>query len=114
MEQPGTEFATIEEKRNIMAKITKKQFISIITDFLKEHPEKEVYVPSLQNRLRNGRWGFHAYALCWSSGEVMCRPWAGANIYWSARLERLNKNELRDIVGRCFMRTNPARDLHKE
>lgn len=94
-----------------MAQTTKKQLISIITNILKEHPEKEVYVPRLQNRLRNGRWGFHAYALCYSTGEVMCRPWAGADVYfgWSARLERLNKDELQDIVGRCMMLTNPAR-----
>lgn len=89
-----------------MARTTKKQLIGIIFNILKEHPEKEVYIPRLQNRLRNGRWGFHAYSLCYISGEVMCRPWAGAEVYWSAKLERLNKNELQDIVGRCFMLTH--------
>ena len=92
-----------------MAQTTKKQLISIITNILKEHPEKEVYVPRLQNRLRNGRWGMQAYALAYNHewGEVVCRPWAGAEANWSARLERLNKYELQDIVGRCFMLTHP-------
>ena len=74
--------------------MTKKELIEKITETLKNNPEIEVYVPSLQNKLRNGRWGFHAYALCYNSGEVMCRPWAGANCYWRAHLDRLTKNEL--------------------
>ena len=85
-----------------MARLTKTQLIETITTLLKNNPDKEVYVPSLQNRLRNGRWGFHAYALCYSTGEVMCRPWAGANVYWSARLERLTFAELLDIMNKCM------------
>ena len=92
-----------------MARTTKKQLISIITNILTTNPEKEVCVVKYQYKLRNGRWGFHAYTLCYNSEQVMCRPWAGAGIYWNARLERLNKDELQDIVGRCMMLTNPAR-----
>ena len=80
-----------------MARITKKELIEKITETLKNNPEIEVYVPLLQNKLRNGRWGLHAYALCYNSGEVMCRPWAGADCYWRARLERLTKTELEYI-----------------
>ena len=90
-----------------MARTTKKQLISIITNILKEHPGKEVYIPRLQNKLRNGRWGLHAYSLCYNSDKVMCRPWAGAEVYWDARLERLCKNDLQDITGRCMMLTHP-------
>lgn len=94
-----------------MAQTTKKQLIGIITDCLKEHPEKELIITRYQNRLRNGRWGYHAYSLAYNCewGEVVCRPWAGAETNWSARLERLGKGELQDIVGRCMMLTNPAR-----
>ena len=86
---------------------TKKQLIYIITEFLKGHPEKELYTPRQTNKLRNGRWGMHCYCLCYREGKVCCRPWAGADIYWDARLERLNKDDLSDLVGRCFMLTNP-------
>ena len=86
---------------------TKKQLIDLITDFLKEHPEKEINVVKYENKLRNGRWGYHAYSICYRFDNVMCRPWSGACNYWNARLERLKLSELQDIVGKCFASTNP-------
>ncbi len=86
---------------------TKKQMIEVISTILKDHPEKEICVAKYQNKLRNGRWGLHAYAICYESGSVMCRPWSGANCYWNARLERLTKEELEDIVGKTVMSTHP-------
>ncbi len=82
---------------------TKAQLIGIITNFLREHPEKELYVPRQGNALRNGRFGYVAYALCYRDNEVFCRPWAGANIYWRTRFDKLKKADLQDIVGRCFI-----------
>lgn len=86
---------------------TKKELVTIITNILKEHPEKEVVVTRYQNKLRNGRWGLHCYSLCYRYDKVMCRPWSGADCYWDARLdERLLKNDLLDITGRCMMLTH--------
>ena len=90
-----------------MARTTKKELISIITNILKDNPEKEVFIPKYSNDLKNGRWGLQAYSLCYSNGEVMCRPWSGANCYWRARLDELKLAELQDIVGKCMMLTNP-------
>lgn len=85
---------------------TKKELVGMITNFLKEHPEKEIYVPRQSVELKNGRFGYKAYAITYQSGgaydDVFCRPWAGANIYWRARLERLRKDDLMDIWGRCL------------
>ena len=83
-----------------MARVTKKQIIDGITNTLKNNPGSEVCISKYQNKLRNGRWGLHAYALCYNSGEVMCRPWAGANVYWRADLTRLTRDELEEISGR--------------
>lgn len=97
-----------------MARTTKKQLISIIFNILKEHPEKEVCVVRYQEKLRNGRWGMHAYALCAMNNVVdgwtlYVRPWAGAKMCWRARLERLKLAELQDITGRCISLTDPHR-----
>ena len=81
--------------------MTKKEIINNIFHRLSANPACEVYIPSLQNKLRNGRWGMHAYCLCVSSGEIMCRPWAGANCYWRADLDRLTKDELLGILEKC-------------
>ena len=86
---------------------TKKQFIEMITDFLKEHPEKEINVVRYENKLRNGRWGLHAYSICYRFDNVMCRPWSGADKYWNARLERLERDDLEIVLGKCFASTNP-------
>lgn len=86
---------------------TKKQFIGMITDFLKEHPEKEINIVRYEDKLRNGRRGLHAYSICYRFGDVKCRPWSGASMYWNARLERLKRDELEVIVGKCFASTNP-------
>jgi hypothetical protein len=90
-----------------MTKMTKKELITLISDFLMLNPEREIYVPKYQNKLRNGRGGLHAYAICYRCDMVMCRPWAGADYYWDARLERLKKDELLDIAGKCLMSTHP-------
>lgn len=85
--------------------MTKKEAIETIETILSEHPEKEVCVVKYQNELRNGRWGMHAYSLCWRYGKLVCRPWSGANCYWEARLERLKKDNVLDILGRCITAT---------
>lgn len=85
-----------------MARLTKTQLIETITTLLKNNPDKEVCVVKYQNKLRNGRWGMHAYTLCYDSEKVMCRPWAGANMYWKANLERLTFAELLDIMNKCM------------
>ena len=77
---------------------TKKQLIEKITEFLKGNSKREIYIVKYQNKLRNGRWGLHAYTICFDSGEVMCRPWSGANVYWRADLKKLTKVELLDIA----------------
>jgi hypothetical protein len=81
--------------------MTKKEIINKIFQRLSANAGYEVYVPELQNKLRNGRWGLHAYCLCVSFGEIMCRPWAGADCYWSADLARLTKDELLGILEKC-------------
>ena len=90
-----------------MARTTKKQLIGIIFNILKEHPEKEVCVVKYQNELRNGRWGLHAYSICYRNETIYARPWSGAEVYWNARIERLKLAELQDIVGKCMMLTHP-------
>lgn len=91
-----------------MAKtMTKEQLITLISDFLMLHPEKEICVVKYQNKLRNGRWGLHAYAITYACDMIMCRPWSGANTYWKAGLDRLKKDELLDIAGKCLMSTHP-------
>ncbi len=81
--------------------MTKKEIITKIFHRLSANAGYEIYVPELQNKLRNGRWGLHAYCLCIFSGEIMCRPWAGANCYGRADLNRLTKDELRDVLEKC-------------
>lgn len=94
-----------------MKQTTKKDLIGMITNFLREHPEKEIYVPRQSVELKNGRFGMKAYCICYQEGDayndVFCRPWAGANCYWKARLDKLQKKDLQDIWGRCIMSTNP-------
>lgn len=85
---------------------TKKELITTITDFLREHTEKEIVVKDIQ-QLRNGRWGLHPYTMTCLDNEIYVRPFAGANVYWQARLDKLDKSKLEDILGRCFMSTNP-------
>lgn len=81
--------------------MTKKEIINKIFQSLSANPGYEVYVPYLQNKLRNGRWGLHAYSITINNGNIMCRPWAGANVYWRARLDRLTKVQLEYILNKC-------------
>ena len=95
-----------------MARTTKKELIEIIYNILVDHSDKEVCVAEYQDKLRNGRWGMHAYTLCAMNnvldGWVLyVRPWAGAKMCWRANLERLKVAELQDIVGKCMMLTHP-------
>lgn len=83
--------------------MTKKELITLISDFLMLNPEKEICVVKYQNKLRNGRWGMHAFTITYNCDMVMCRPWAGADCYWKAELERLKKDELLDIARKCIM-----------
>ena len=90
-----------------MARTTKKELIGIIFNILTANPEKEVCVVELQNKLRNGRWGMHAYTLCAMNnvldGWVLyVRPWAGAKMCWRANLERLKLVELAGIAVKCL------------
>jgi hypothetical protein len=81
--------------------MTKKEIINKIFQRLSANAGYEVYVPFLERRLRNGRWGLHAYCITINDGSIMCRPWAGANVYWLARLDRLTKFELEYILKKC-------------
>lgn len=97
-----------------MARTTKKQLISIIFNTLKEHPEKEVVITKYQNKLKNGRWGYHAYSLCAMENivdgwQLYVLPWAGAKMCWRPNLNKLKLTELQDIVGRCISLTDPKR-----
>ena len=90
-----------------MARLTKKQLIETIFTLLKNNPDKEVCVVKYQDKLRNGRWGMHAYTLCAMNNIVdgwvlYVRPWAGANMCWRANLERLKFAELLDIMNKCM------------
>lgn len=67
------------------------------------HPEREICVAKYQNKLRNGRWGMHAFTIAYNCDMVMCRPWAGADCYWRAGLERLKKTELLEILNRSII-----------
>lgn len=81
--------------------MTKKEIINKIFHRLSANAGYEVYVPSLQNKLRNGRWGLHAYCITIDDGFIVCRPWAGAEESWLARLDRLTKFELEYILEKC-------------
>lgn len=81
--------------------MTKREIITAIFHRLSANPGYEVYTPSLQNKLRNGRWGMHAYCITLDNGSIVCRPWAGAEYNWLARLDRLTKDELLEVLKRC-------------
>ena len=87
--------------------MTKKEIITAISDYLMLHPEKEICVVKYQNKLRNGRWGLHAFTIYYQdmapAAGIYCRPWAGANLYWRAGLERLKKTELLEILNRSII-----------
>jgi len=90
-----------------MARLTKKDLVKTIFNLLKDNPDKEVCVVKYQDKLRNGRWGMHAYTLCAMDNIVdgwvlYVRPWAGANMCWRANLERLTFAELLDIMNKCM------------
>ena len=81
--------------------MTKKEIINKIFQRLSANAGYEIYVPFLQNKLRNGRWGMHAYCITIDDGFIVCRPWAGAEENWLARLDRLTKFELEYILEKC-------------
>lgn len=81
--------------------MTKREIINKIFQRLSANPGYEVYTPSLQNKLRAGRWGMHAYCLTLENGSIVCRPWAGAELNWPARLDRLTKDELLEVLRKC-------------
>ena len=81
--------------------MTKKEIINKIFHRLSANAGYEVYVPQLQNKLRNGRWGMHAYCVTLDDGFIVCRPWAGAEYNWLARLDRLTKDELLSVLEKC-------------
>ena len=43
----------------------------------------------------------HAYCLTLDNGSIVCRPWAGAEYNWLARLDRLTKGELLGVLEKC-------------
>ena len=84
--------------------MTKKEIMTEIFNRLSANPGYEVCVPYLQNKLRNGRWGFLAYCITLnpvSNVGIVCRPWAGADYYWNARLNRLTKVQLEYVLAKC-------------
>lgn len=81
--------------------MTKKEIINTIFHRLSANAGYEIYVPSLQSKLRNGRWGMHAYCITLDNGCIVCRPWAGAEYNWLARLGRLTKDELLYVLAKC-------------
>ena len=81
--------------------MTKKEIINKIFQRLSANAGYEVYVPFLERRLRNGRWGMLAYCITIDDGFIVCRPWAGAEENWLARLDRLTKFELEYILKKC-------------
>jgi hypothetical protein len=87
--------------------MTKKEIINKIFQRLSANAGYEVYVPFLERRLRNGRWGLYAiwglraYCITIDDGCIVCRPWAGAECNWPARLDRLTKFELEYILKKC-------------
>lgn len=81
--------------------MTKKEIINKIFHRLSANAGYEIYVPSLQSKLRNGRWGMHAYCITLDNGYIVCRPWAGAEYNWLARLDRLTKDELEYVLAKC-------------
>ena len=81
--------------------MTKREIITAIFQRLSANAGYEVYVPELQNKLRNGRWGMHAYCITLDNGSIVCLPWAGAEDKWPARLDRLTKFELEYILKKC-------------
>lgn len=77
---------------------TKKRIVEAMTAVLKESNMEVCLSNNYQYQLRNGRWGYQAYCICYNDGEIVCRPWSGANMYWKARLEeRLTKKEIEEI-----------------
>lgn len=81
--------------------MTKKEIITAIFHRLSANAGYEIYVPELQNKLRHGRWGMHAYCITLDNGFIVCRPWAGAECNWLARLDRLTKDELLGVLEKC-------------
>lgn len=81
--------------------MTKKEIINKIFNRLSANPGYEVCVLWLQNKLRNGRWGMRAYCIAIDNGNIVCRPWAGAECNWPARLDRLTKVQLEYVLGKC-------------
>ena len=91
-----------------MARTTKKQVIYVITNILKEHPEKRVVVKHIL-KLRNGRFGLKPYVIFYDTDNLYISAWddTKCNVRWVARLDKLTMAELRDIEGRCMMATHP-------
>ena len=84
--------------------MTKKEIIKEIFHRLSANPGYEVYVPYLQNKLRNGRWGMRAYCITLdpiTNVGIVCRPWAGSRFCWLARLDRLTKVQLEYVLKKC-------------
>lgn len=76
----------------------KNDIINKIAEYLKKD-DNEIVVKSF-TKLRNGRWGYMPYCLCWDGDTIKVRPFSKANVYWRARLEELTKAELTDILER--------------
>ena len=78
----------------------KSDIIKEITNILYNNKDKEVKVAEF-GKLRNGRWGLHAYCLCYNFMGIYARPWSGADTYWSVDLTKLKKDELLTILSRA-------------
>lgn len=78
----------------------KADLIRQITDLL-AHTGREVVVKDI-SKLRNGRWGYHAYCLAYQYGAVHALPWSGANVSWTPDLMKLTRDELITIWERLY------------
>lgn len=78
----------------------KSEIIEEITQILFSNKDKEVNVSEF-GKLRNGRFGYHAYCICYHFMGIYARPWSGAECYWRVDLMKLKKNELLTILSRA-------------
>ena len=75
----------------------KAEIIEKITDILKGSGA-ELRTEMFEDTLRNGRWGFHCYAIRYDNGEVYAIPFAKANACWKVDWKKLTKADLLSLL----------------
>lgn len=88
-------------------RITKQILMNDIEKKLKTHPEIRVVVKDM-SRLRNGRWGLHAYEVGYDTKvkTIMVYPFSGATDMWVFDANRLNKPQLEVLKERVDNKLN--------